>query len=139
MSKAKEWGERLERLVEAYEQRIADLENQLATPPECVVKLLEATKFRSDETGMLGAAVAQHYGMELTPGPPTPQPGEVWECVLVDGGEARAGEIVSTRGGLVYLLDLAGFGSPSAVFVVGSDGILRNRRWRDRKLTRRVS
>lgn len=113
--------------------RIAELEKQLATPPECVVKLLEATKFRSDETGMLGAEVAKHYGMELAP---TPQPGEVWESVRADtGGDVRQGEIVSTRRGLLCLVEF-----PASLVPFAWHGrTLKNRDYYDRALTRRVS
>ena len=68
------------------------------------------------------------------PEPPTPQPGEVWECVIDDTGTSlRHGEIVSTRCGLVCLVDADNIGDRQIAFSVGS------RNWIDRKLTRRVS
>lgn len=64
--------------------RVAELEAPAAVPPECVVKLLEATKYRSDATGMLGAAVAKHYGLELPPTPEPAQDGYEWQPVDAD-------------------------------------------------------
>lgn len=188
MSKAKEWGGRLEKLIEAYEHRIAELERQLAAKPSPPAPdghewqpvdadhPLTADDHRrmvrqrnGEEWTMAWGGDDSPYRARLpnaqcgangklwlgdprpdprdivavlrpkpAPEPPTPQPGELWESELVGGGLERTGEIVSTRRGLVCLLDFDHIGCRNVAFTVSADGILRSRNWLDRKLTRRV-